>query len=81
MKKRRFARHIPLVLALSGMGVAIKSAVDDRAILNRVLDNSENMLNVPPELLRDVSEKGKILVYWVDGDGNNLFKTIDEDGS
>lgn len=73
---KKIVRHIPFVLAVVTAGLAIKSAVDYKNELDRVLEGMENTLAVPPEVMIKV-EDGKALVYWVDEKGDDRFLTTE----
>lgn len=68
---RKIVRHIPFVLAVVTAGLAVKSAVDYKNELDRI-NNSNTLLEVPPELMIKV-EDGKALVYWIDEQDENRF--------
>jgi hypothetical protein len=73
-KRGKIVRHIPFVLAATAAGFAIKNAVDYRNEYHRFLEKSENMVEIPAEIMQQVRE-GLTLIYWVDGEGKNHYQT------
>jgi hypothetical protein len=60
-KRGKFVRHLPFLIAVSGMGAAIWSARTYQQELDRVLDNTENMIEIEPGKMQKVREEGAIL--------------------
>lgn len=67
-KRSRLVRNLPLILALAGMGTAIKYALDWKSEWNHVMDNAENMVEIPPEQLDKVRNgEASLMVTYING--------------
>lgn len=61
-KKRRILRHVPLLLALGGLGTAIKIAADYREqrdeIWDKSVEDARSSVPIPPELVEKMQNDG-----------------------
>lgn len=75
---KKILHRISLILAIITTGLSVKAAVDYKNELDRVLDESENTISVPPEIMLKV-EEGNTLVYWIDRSGKKHYRTTEND--
>jgi hypothetical protein len=78
MKKRgKIVRNIPLVLAVTGLGFAVKAIMDRDDEIDRLQNATDTIaVEVPPEIKHQINQ-GKTLIYWVDDDGKKHYSTTE----